>query len=180
MRAGTMTAAATYPTSAAEPPIARTANGIATSATAVPVTEMALQASSSRKLRLRNGPGRTFMSRSLTSGTAGGPPFTGGVAAAPGQPQAVTRGWAEDGAGRAARAVVPLPGGAGLTFMVPRATLSLKHSFQWRKEHRAGVRTRADAVRRLAIAVGIGTVFLANVDASAFTLAVPLLHRAFP
>lgn len=35
-------------------------------------------------------------------------------------------------------------------------------------------------MRRLAIAVGIGTVFLANVDASAFTLAVPLLHRAFP
>src|SRR5215510_786330 len=115
MRAGTMTAAATYPTSAAEPPIARTANGIATSATAVPVTEMALQASSSRKLRLRNGPGRTFMSRSLTSGTAGGPRFTDGVAATPEQPQAVTRGWAEAGAGRAARAVVPLPGGAGLT-----------------------------------------------------------------
>jgi predicted MFS family arabinose efflux permease len=35
-------------------------------------------------------------------------------------------------------------------------------------------------LRRLAAAVGIGTVFLANLDASAFTLAVPLLHRAFP
>ena len=51
-----MTAAATYPTSAAEPPIASTANGTATSATAVPVTEITLHASSSRKLRLRNGP----------------------------------------------------------------------------------------------------------------------------
>lgn len=35
-------------------------------------------------------------------------------------------------------------------------------------------------MRRLAAAVGIGAVFLANLDASAFTLAVPLLHRAFP
>jgi MFS family permease len=35
-------------------------------------------------------------------------------------------------------------------------------------------------LRRLAAAVGIGAVFLANLDASAFTLAVPLLHRAFP
>lgn len=31
-----------------------------------------------------------------------------------------------------------------------------------------------------AVALAIGTIFLANTDASAFTLAVPLLHRAFP
>jgi len=49
-----------------------------------------------------------------------------------------------------------------------------------RGPHRAGAGTRPGAARRLAIAVGIGAVFLANVDASAFTLAVPLLHRAFP
>src|SRR6266568_5305591 len=54
---GTRTAAATYPTSLAEPPIASTAKGVATMATAVPVTEMTLHASSSRKLRLCSGPG---------------------------------------------------------------------------------------------------------------------------
>ena len=54
---GTRYAAATYPTSLAEPPICRTAKGSATVATAVPLAEMALHASSSRKLRLRSGPG---------------------------------------------------------------------------------------------------------------------------
>src|SRR5215475_14591118 len=49
-----------------------------------------------------------------------------------------------------------------------------------RGPHRAVAGTRPGAARRLAIAVGIGAVFLANVDARAFTLAVPLLHRAFP
>jgi hypothetical protein len=31
-----------------------------------------------------------------------------------------------------------------------------------------------------ATVLGVGAVFLANLDASAFTLAVPLLHHAFP
>jgi hypothetical protein len=54
---GTRYAAATYPTSLAEPPIRRTAKGSATIATAVPLAEMTSHASSSRKLRLRSGPG---------------------------------------------------------------------------------------------------------------------------
>jgi hypothetical protein len=41
----------------AEPPIARTANGSATVATAVPVAEMTSHADRSRKLPLRSGPG---------------------------------------------------------------------------------------------------------------------------
>src|SRR5712692_2676977 len=40
----------------AEPPIASTANGIATKATALPMPEMTSHASSSRKLRLPSGP----------------------------------------------------------------------------------------------------------------------------
>jgi hypothetical protein len=47
---------ANKPTSLAEPPIASTAKGIATNATALPVPEMTSQVSSSLKLRLRSAP----------------------------------------------------------------------------------------------------------------------------
>src|SRR5580692_8846083 len=52
----TSAADATYPTSLADPPIASTAKGIATTATDVPAIETQSQASRSRKFRLRNGP----------------------------------------------------------------------------------------------------------------------------
>ena len=55
--------------------MARTANGVATMATAVPVTEMTLQASSSRKFRLRSGPGGTFTSASLNPPAPGRSPI---------------------------------------------------------------------------------------------------------
>ena len=53
---GISSAVATYPTSAGDPPLRRTANGIATAAAWDPATEMTLQAASSRKFRLRSGP----------------------------------------------------------------------------------------------------------------------------
>jgi len=54
-------AVATNPTSVAEPPMARTANGVATIATELPAIEMTSHASSSRKFRLRSGPGGSLI-----------------------------------------------------------------------------------------------------------------------
>jgi hypothetical protein len=51
---------ATYPMSAGDPPMARTANGNATPAMAEPRYEITSQASSRRKLRLASGPHRAL------------------------------------------------------------------------------------------------------------------------
>lgn len=53
---GTSPAAATNPTSLAEPPIRSTANGTATPAIAVPTIEVTSEPTRSRKFRLDNGP----------------------------------------------------------------------------------------------------------------------------
>jgi hypothetical protein len=57
-----------------EPPIARTANGIATTAKADPATETTSHASRSWKLRLRSGPEGIFIGAILPggAGAAGG------------------------------------------------------------------------------------------------------------
>jgi hypothetical protein len=75
-------AAVTYPTSAAEPPTDSTANGTATIATALPVSDTTLHATSSRKLRLLRAPEGALTRFGARAG-AGARPVAGSPARAP-------------------------------------------------------------------------------------------------
>src|SRR5262249_25337161 len=131
MRAGTMTAAATYPTSAAEPPIARTANGIATSATAVSGHRDGIAGQQQPEVAVAQRPRPHFHVTLPYLGNGGrGPPSLTAWPPHREQPQAVTRGWAEAGARQRRAGCRAVAGWCRSDFHGAACYASLKQSFQ--------------------------------------------------